>query len=161
MDNKNSQIFRMDENLIYFDYSSNVLLCKDIENKRTLWIKKIDDPGIINDVIEDDIRFFVAFESGEKSGVFLVLNKNDGSTLWDIPGRAYMYRIFLDYIYLIFIDDSEQFFLIKAAIQDGSLIWHHNVSQDLCGYIINPSVITLDYLNGHREKIDIETGSLV
>jgi outer membrane protein assembly factor BamB len=161
MDNKNSQIFRMDANLLYFDYSTNVLLCKDIENKRKLWIKKIDDPGIINDIVEDDNRFFVAFESGEKSGVFLAISKKDGSTLWDIPGRAYMYRIFLDYIYLIFIDDSGQFFLIKTAVRDGSLIWHHNVSQDLCGYIINPSVIILDYLNGHKEKIDIEKGSLI
>jgi len=161
MDNKNSQIFRMDANLIYFDYSTNVLLCKDIENKRKLWIKKIDDPGIINDVIEDDMRFFIAFESGEKSGIFLVLSKKDGSTLWDIPGRAYMYRIFLDYIYLIFIDDSERFFLIKAEISDGSLIWHHNVSEDLCEYVINPSGIVLNYLNGYREKIDIETGRII
>lgn len=161
MDSKNAQIFRMDANLLYFDYSSSVLLCRDIENKKKQWIKKIEEPGVINGIIEDNSRFFIAFESGDRSGVFFAISKKDGSTLWDIPGRAYMYRIFLDYIYLIFIDDSGLFYLIKAAIGDGSLIWHHNVSGDLCEYTINPSVLILDYLNGHRETIDIETGSII
>ncbi len=161
MDNKNSQIIRMDEHTLYFDCRSNVLLCKSIESGKKLWIKKIDDPGFLNGVIEDSSRFFIAFESGEKNGIFLTVNKNDGSTLWDIPGRAFLYRIFQDFIYLIFIDESENYFFIKVDILKGTIVWHHKVERDLCEYTINPSGIVLQYLSGKIEKIDIETGSMI
>lgn len=161
MDNNNSQIIRMDEHILYFDCRSSVLLCKNIESGKKLWIKKVDDPGLLNGVIEDSSRFFLAFEYGEMSGIFLTVNKNDGSTLWEIPGRAFLYRIFMDFIYLIFVDESDNYFFIKVDIFEGTIIWHHNVVADLCEYIINPSGILLQYLSGKTEKIDIETGCIV
>lgn len=161
MDNKNSQIIRMDEHILYFDCRSSVLLCKNIESGKKLWIKKVDDPGFLNGVIEDSSRFFIAFESGEMNGVFLTVNKDDGSTLWEIPGRAFLYRVFLDFIYLIFIDESGKYFFIKVDISGGTIVWHHNVAEDLCEYIINPSGLVLHYLSGKTEKIDIETGSII
>jgi len=158
MDNKNAQIFRMDEHVLYYDYHSGVLLCKSIESGRNLWIKKMEDPGIISGAIEDEDSFYIAFESGERSGVFLTLNKKDGATLWDIPGRAYLYRIFLDYIFLIFIDDAGTFFLLKVSVSEGTISWHHNVTEDLHEYVINREFLLLNYLSGKTEKIDIKTG---
>ena len=158
MDNKNEQIFRMDEHVLYYDYHSGVLLCKSIESGRNLWIKKMEDSGIISGAIEDEDSFYVAFESGERSGIFLTLNKKDGTTLWDIPGRAYLYRIFLDYIFLIFIDDAGTFFLLKVSLSEGAISWHHNVTEDLHEYVINREFLLLNYLSGRTEKIDINTG---
>lgn len=159
MDNKNAQIFRMDEHVLYYDYHSGVILCRSIESGRNLWIKKTEDSGIINGAIEDEKSFYIAFESGERSGIFLTLSKKDGSTLWDIPGCAYLYRIFLEYIFLIFIDDSGSFFLLKVSAAEGTIIWHHNVTEDLYEYVINKDYLLLKYSDGRIEKIDNESGT--
>lgn len=151
----------MNDFLLQYDCSSEILLCRSVSQDRKLWIKKIEDGGIILDVVDSDDRFFIAFEFGETGGQFLAVNKSDGKTLWFIPGRAYMYRIFGDHIFLIFIDGRGDYFFIKSSTKEGGILWHHPVSMELTGYTIRPDYISLEYSDGRKESIDTGTGELI
>jgi hypothetical protein len=158
MNKESIQRFELDKIILQYDYLTYSLLCRSIKEGKNLWIRKIEDGGYILDVNEDMDKIFLSIESDEKSGQFLVLNKKDGSTRWFIPGKAYMFRLFLSSVYLIFIDGDDNFFLIKASSEDGGKLWHHPVNDGLAAYTINNEVVTLKYIDGSTEFLNSSTG---
>lgn len=151
----------MNDFLLQYDFTASVLLCKSISAGKNLWIKKIEEGGIIPEVIEDDALFFMAFLYNDTDGLFLAINKSDGKTAWSIPGRAYMYRIFGEHIFLIFIDEEGKYFLIKSSCSAGGIIWHHEVDIDLSEYTIRNDYVSLVYSDGRREVLEMNTGNPV
>ncbi len=158
MDNANSFVFELTEHVIQYDFSTDIMLCRRISDNRNIWIRKVPDGGHLINAIEDDKMFYLAFESDEKSGIFLAVDRADGSTRWEIPGKSYLSQIFGEYLFLIFIDSKDDFYLIKVRRDDGSKIWHHPVLEDLYEYIIKRDSISLRYLDGRTEDVSLETG---
>jgi hypothetical protein len=154
----NIQRFELNDFLLQYDFTAGVLLCKSISLSKNLWIKKIEEGGIILDVIESDAIFFIAFEYNDTDGIFLAINRSDGKTAWFIPGRAYMYRVFGEFIFLIFIDEEGRYFLIKSSCAEGGIIWHHEVDIGLAEYTIRSDYLLLVYRDGRKEVLDMETG---
>ena len=161
MNKDNIQRFELSKLLLQYNLETYALLCKEKDNGKNLWIRKIEDGGFILDISEDNERIFIALESDDKSGQFLALKKIDGNIIWFIPGKAYMFRIFLDFVYLIFIDEDGNFFLIKVSAADGGKIWHYQVNEKLSSYTINKEIIELKYLDGNKEVLDSATGEPV
>jgi len=128
---------------------------------KNIWIRKIEDGGFIAGAVHDEDNFYISIESGDTSGQFIAINKTDGSTRWIIPGMAYMSQLYRDSIYLIFIDENEQFFLIKAKKADGSKVWHYQVDEELYQYTINRNRITLKYHDGRIDILNSESGFLL
>jgi outer membrane protein assembly factor BamB len=161
MNKDNIQRFELSKLLLQYNLETYALLCKEKDKGKNLWIRKIEDGGFILDIGEDNERIFIAIESGANSGQFSTLKKSDGNILWFIPGKAYMFRIFLDYVYLIFLDEYNNFFLIKAYVEDGRKIWHYKINEKLSSYTINEKIIELKYLDGNKEVLDSATGEPV
>lgn len=161
MNKESIQRFELSEHLLQYDYNTHTLLCRSLEEGKNLWIRKIEDGGFILDMNEDSDKIFISIESDEKRGQFLVLNKKDGTTSWFIPGKAYMFRLFLTSVYLIFVDGDNNFFLIKTETEDGTKIWHHPVNEGLSGYTINSEVVNLKYIDGSSETLCSSTGELL
>jgi outer membrane protein assembly factor BamB len=153
--------FELTDLVLQYDYQTHTLLCRNIDDGKNLWIRKIDDGGYILDVSGDKDRIFLSIEADEKSGQFLVLNKKDGLTEWSIPGKAYMFRLFLNYVYLIFVDGDDNFFLIKTSSDDGSKIWHHSVHDGLSEYKINNETVTLKYYDESVEILNSGSGEVI
>lgn len=149
----------MNDFLLQYDFDTGVLLCKSIPGAKNLWIKKIEEGGIILNIVEGDALFFIAFEYSDTDGLFLAVNRSDGKTAWSIPGRAYMYRIFGSFIFLIFIDEEGSYFLIKSSCSEGGIIWHHEVDIDLAEYTIRSDYVSLVYGDGRKEVLDMATGA--
>jgi outer membrane protein assembly factor BamB len=152
--------FELTHLILQYDYQTHTLLCRNIDDGKNLWIRKIGDGGYILDVSEDKDRIFLSIETDEKSGQFLVLNKKDGLTDWFIPGKAFMFRLFINAVYLIFIDGDDNFFLIKTSAEDGSKLWHHPVHDGLSGYTINNDTVTLAYYDGSIEVLNSSSGEI-
>lgn len=161
MDIKNSQIFNLEDHILYYDYLSGVLLCRRAGDKKNKWIKKIHDSGSLLDAIEDDNRIYLSFADCDKNGQFIVVDKEAGNTLWSIPGRSFLNQLYGDYIFLIFSDDNDVFYLLKVVRKDGSKIWHYPVHDGLIEYIIKRDSISLKYSDGTSENISMETGEPV
>jgi hypothetical protein len=161
MNKDNVQRFELSKLLLQYNLETYTLLCKEKDKGKNIWIRKIEDGGFILDAGEDNERIFIAIESGINSGQFLALKKSDGNIIWFIPGKAYMFRILLDFVYLIFIDEVNNFFLIKVSVEDGKKIWHYQVNEKLSSYIINKRIIELKYLDGNKEILDTTTGEPV
>jgi outer membrane protein assembly factor BamB len=153
--------FELTDLILQYDYIAHTLLCRNIDDGKNLWIRKIEDGGFILDVSEDKYRIFLSIETDEKSGQFLVLNKKDGLTDWFIPGKAFMFRLFLSSVYLIFIDGDDNFFLIRTSAEDGSKLWHHPVHDGLSGYTINNDTVTLAYYDGSIEVLNSGSGEII
>jgi len=157
--NKNTvQRFELADFLLQYNYETYILLCRNLKDGRNLWIRKIEDGGYILEVQEDGARIYIILESGEKSGLFLALRKTDGSTCWFIPGRAFMCRLFLDSVFLIFADEIDNFFLIKISADNGEKIWHHAVNTGLSHYTINSREVVLEYMDENVEILNSSTG---
>ena len=159
MSKESIQRFELTDHLLQYDYMTFSLLCRSINDGKNLWIRKIEDGGFILDVNEDDDKVFLSIESDGKRGQFLALNKRDGLTNWFIPGKAYMFRLYLDSVYLIFADGDDNFFLIKTASGDGSKLWHHPVNRGLTSYTINNEIVVLKYNDGSNEILSSSTGN--
>lgn len=155
------QRFELNEYLIQYDPETFILLCKSMPEGKNIWIRKIEDGGFIAGAVHDEDNFYISIESGDTSGQFIAISKADGSTRWLIPGRAYMFQLFHTSIYLIFIDDNEHFYLIKARTIDGSKAWHFQVDEDLYQYTINRDRITLKYHDGRVDILSSESGLLL
>jgi len=155
------QRFELNEHLIQYDPDTFILLCRRIPEGKNIWIRKIEDGGFIAGAVQDEDNFYISIESGDTSGQFIAINKTDGSTRWIIPGRAYMFQLFRDSIYLIFIDENEQYFLIKAKTDDGSKEWHYQVDEELYQYTINKDRITLKYHDGRIDILNSKSGFLL
>jgi len=69
-----------------------------------------------------------------------------------------MYRVFGEFIFLIFIDEQGRYFLIKSTCSSGGIIWHHEVDIDLAEYTIRNDYVSLVYGDGRKEVLDMETG---
>jgi len=158
MNKESIQRFELSDLLLQYDYNTYTLLCRSSGDGKNLWIRKIEDGGFILDMAEDRDKIFISIESDEKSGQFIVLNKKDGLTNWFIPGKSYMFRIFLNSVYIIFVDGDNNFFLIKADSEDGRKFWHHPVNEGLSAYTINKDVVTLKYIDGSTESLNSSTG---
>jgi hypothetical protein len=115
------------------------------------WNIKNRRRGFINVMVQDDENFYIAIEYDDKSGIFWAIGKEDGITKWTIPGKAYVYEVFDNYLYLIFIDNNDIYYLIKVNSSDGSKVWYHEVDIDLHRYSINRQRVLLEYLDGRVE----------
>lgn len=161
MDKGLLQRFEFNEYLIQYDPGTFILLCRRMPEGKNIWIRKIEDGGFIAGAVHDEDNFYISIESGDTSGQFIAISKTDGSTRWLIPGRAYMFQLFNGSIYLIFIDDNERFYLIKAKTIDGSKDWHYQVDDCLYQYKINKDRITLKYHDGRVDILCSESGLLL
>ncbi|MCL1864667.1 MAG: hypothetical protein FWF73_02520 [Spirochaetes bacterium] len=160
--NKNTiQRFELSKLLLQYNLETYSLLCKEKDEGKNLWIRKIEDGGFILDAGEDSERIFIAVESGDNRGQFLALKKTDGNVIWFIPGKAYMFRVFLNSVYLIFLDEDNNYFLIKVYVEDGSKIWYYRINEKLSSYTINNNVVKLKYLDANEEILDSATGELL
>jgi outer membrane protein assembly factor BamB len=155
------QRFELNEYLIQYDPDTFILLCRRMPEGKNIWIRKIEDGGFIAGAVHDEDNFYISIESGEMSGQFIAINKTDGSTRWIIPGKAYLFQLFQDSIYLIFVDENEKFYLIKAKTEDGSKEWHYQVDEELFQYTINRDRITLKYQDGRIDILNSKSGFLL
>ncbi|HON77889.1 MAG TPA: hypothetical protein PK544_05325 [Spirochaetota bacterium] len=162
MDRTTTQFFPLGEVTLYFDFSKSVLMCKSSSgDDQKLWAKKIPDVVLIDNIIEDDEKYYVACEYSEKDGMFLALAKDDGTTQWYIPGRSHLQVLYEGFLYLIFIDERERYYFIKVEIQEGRKIWHHEVEIDLSEYRFSKTGIELQYKSGRTEVLSFKTGDVL
>jgi len=143
---------------LYFDLEKSILISTTKNNGKKKWIKKINDIYSVNSIIEDSNKYYISCETDETSGQFLAISKQDGTTCWFIPGKSYLHILFNKYLYIIFIDDNNMYFLIKVDINDGSKIWHHKVRQNLEEYSFTKERILLQYSSGKNEILSPLTG---
>lgn len=162
MDRSTSQFFTLKDVTLLFDFSRSVLMCKSSSgDDQKLWAKKIPEVMCIDNIIEDDDKYYVACEYSEKDGMFLALAKDDGTTQWYIPGRSHLQVLFEGFLYLIFIDEREHYYFIKVEIQEGRKIWHHEVGIDLNEYSFSKTGIELRYKSGRTEVLSFKTGEVL
>jgi len=135
-----------------------MLLCRDSNSGKNIWIKKISDISQIDTVIEDSSRYYIACETDDIKGYYLAIDKETGSTNWFIPGKAYFHIVYNKDLYIIFTDEKSDFYLLKVDCSDGKKIWHRRVDNDLCEYSFSPEGITLKFVSGKQEKISALTG---
>jgi hypothetical protein len=142
-----------------WDPDKSIVTCRDKgEVRRKIWIKKIADAGFVTSVIEDGERYYLACESGDSQGTFLCVDRENGETLWYIPGRSFLQVVYEGFLYMIFIDEQGAYFLLKIDRADGSSVWHHRVDMDLCEYRFSTRRIRLFYESGREEILDGATG---
>ncbi|HOK02391.1 MAG TPA: hypothetical protein PLA51_07260 [Spirochaetota bacterium] len=155
------QKFEFDSYTVVYNPENFSILCKRQPENKNIWIIKIDEGGFINGIVHDDENFYIAIEYDDKSGIFWAIGKEDGITKWTIPGKAYVYEVFDNYLYLIFIDNNDIYYLIKVNSSDGSKVWYHEVDIDLHRYSINRQRVLLEYLDGRVEILSSATGDLI
>lgn len=161
MDYSESIIFERGLNTLFFQPVRCILLCRDTETGKNIWVKKIEDITSVIDITEDDNRYYVAFEKDYSHGEFHALGKQNGKTVWDIPGKCFLQKIFRGFLYMIFIDEKSNFHLLKVDTETGHPIWNHSVDEDLYEYHIKKYSIILRYGSGKIERIDPETGKII
>lgn len=158
IDTSRGQTFHLKNKTVEFDSGKSILLCRDSFKNKNLWAKKIVDVSSIDDIMEDETHLFVNCMKDEKSGQYLALDKENGSTVWYIPGRSFLNVIFEAFVYLIFIDNHEKYFLIKVDKNTGTKIWFHEIRDDLKEYSFRSSQIVLKYESGATERLSPHTG---
>ena len=151
--------FQMQETWLQFEPEKSILLCRARDDAgKKLWAKKIPDALHIDNVLEDDARYYLAVEFDETSGQFLALSKEGGNTFWFIPGKSFLQLLYQGSLYFIFIDQQDEHYLIKVNPVNGSKFWHHRVEQDLREYLFLKKTVELRYASGRREFLSLETG---
>jgi hypothetical protein len=159
--NLNVQIFSLSASQMRFDMEKSLLLCRDLEGKKTFWIKKLNEISRISGVIEDGDRYFLSCEMEGTTGRFIALFREDGKTAWFIPGRSFLQVFHKNFLYIIFIDSEEDYYLLKTETRNGETVWHHKVESDLCQYSIGDERIVLVYGSGKTEELRSDTGKPV
>jgi outer membrane protein assembly factor BamB len=154
-----SETFRMKDGILCYSSDKSMLLCKEPNSSKNLWIKKIPDVTHIDNVIDDSSNYYIACETDDVRGYFLALNKKTGSTEWFIPGKAYFQIVYGDFLYAIFLDEKGLFYFLKIDRADGKKIWHRRIDDDLFEYSFLPERILLKYESGKTEKISPLTGA--
>jgi hypothetical protein len=158
-ENLDARTFRMRSGTLVYDPVKSILLCRSGKDEnRKLWARKINDINRISGIIEDDKKYYIACESGENNGRFIAVMKNSGRTAWFIPGKSFLQIIFGGFLYLIFIDETGDYYLIRVEREKGQSKWHHRVSPDLSEYRFSGRQIELIYSSGEREIISPSTG---
>ncbi|TAL35275.1 MAG: hypothetical protein EPN93_10775 [Spirochaetes bacterium] len=151
--------FDLQNATLSWDPEKSIVTCREKgEVHRKVWIKKLEDAGFLTSVIEDGARYYLACESGESQGTFLCVDRENGETLWDIPGRSFLQVVYEGFLYMIFVDEQGAYFLLKIDRADGSSVWHHRVDEDLCEYRFSTRRIRLYYSSGREEVLDGATG---
>ncbi len=161
MEQAYSQNFELGARTLHYDCGKYILLCKDSNSGKNLWIKKISDISQIDTVIEDSSRYYIACETDDIKGYYLAIDKGTGSTEWFIPGKAYFQVVYKGSLYLIFTDEKNEFFFLKVDCSDGKKIWHYRISNDLCEYSFSGDRIILKFESGKQEKISTLTGTVI
>ncbi len=161
MDRTRSVTYQLQDHLIVYDFIDGVLLCRRLGDKKNLWIKKIYERTSLEEIVEDEERFYLSFADSEREGQFLVLERDTGYSVWTVPGRPFFNQLYGDYVFLIFSDEKGNFYLLKMDRKNGDKIWHHAVSEGLCQYAIKRESISLTYKDGTKEEIAMETGKLL
>ncbi|PKL40029.1 MAG: hypothetical protein CVV44_07375 [Spirochaetae bacterium HGW-Spirochaetae-1] len=159
----NHQTFNSGEFFLQFDMDKSILLCKirhDSKDK-ILWAKKLNDIYCLLDILEDRDRFYVACEINDLDGKFIALDKSTGTTAWFIPGRPYFQTQFDQSLFIIFIDASHAYYLLRVDSEKGAALWHHRIEEDLCEYSFNSSRILLQYRSGRTEKLNPLSGKMI
>jgi len=145
-----------DANLFYYADRS-ILVCRS-KAQQKMWAKKIYDIESIYNALEDNGKFYLSCDSGEKSGQFLAIHKKTGSTAWFIPGKTFLQILFEKFLYLIFVDENDCYFLLKVNQSKGETLWHHKVKEDLKEYAINKNRVKLVYSSGMIEILSSASG---
>jgi hypothetical protein len=84
--NLNLQTFSLSDCQMRFDMEKSLLLCRDHEEKKTFWIKKLNEIRRISGITEGGDKFFLSCEMEGNTGRFIALFREDGKTAWFIPG---------------------------------------------------------------------------
>ncbi len=151
--------FELKDSVLSYDPEKSLVVCRTRgEDRRNIWIKKLEDTGRVTRVLEDDERYFLACEYGEAEGTFLALDRESGATAWYIPGRSFLQVVYEGHLFMIFIDEHGAYFLIKVECAGGTSVWHHRVESDLAEYRFNPRRIRLFYESGREETLNSITG---
>ncbi len=161
MDYSETIIFEKGEHTLFFDPVRAILLCRETGSGRNIWVKKVENIFDVTEITEDDLLYFVAFERDYNHGEFHAIEKLNGTTVWNIPGRCFLQKIHMDYLYTIFIDEENRFYLLKINPENGDPLWHHQVDADLSEYHIKKHSIILRYSSGIIERIDPENGQMI
>ncbi len=152
----------MERAALRYDFDKSTMLCLDkVDISKKIWIKKLNNITHISNIIEDNKKYYVACESGDINGQFIALSKEDGSTKWFIPGKSFLQVIFKGSLYLIFIDENNEYYLLKVRRDNGNTTWHHRVDKDLFEYSFSKNKINLSYLSKKKELLSIRTGKIV
>lgn len=145
--------FDCKETLIVFHPEKHAILCIGRQDGRKLWAKKLHEPARIQNVLFDENFYYIACTMGDTQGMFLSLSKSNGSTVWLIPGRTFLEVLYQEYLYLIFVDEHEQYFLIKVECGGGSTVWFREIDSDLYYYHFKDDGIAFHYASGKKEMI--------
>ena len=156
-----SQNYRMEKFELRFDADKAILLCSSNESGKRQWAKKLNSIYAIGSVIEDNACFYISCESSDITGKYMALNKADGSTVWFIPGKAFMNVLFEGFLFLIFSDENNDFYMLKVDKKTGAKIWHHRVGNDLAEYSISRERILLTYGSGNKERLSLSKGAII
>ncbi len=161
MEIKNNQVFDFKEKKLEFETDKSILLCRNSKTNRNIWARRINDVNSIEDAIDDRDTFYLNCIKDEKSGQFIALHKSSGETAWLIPGRSFLQLLFDNFLYIIFIDEKDKFFLIKVDKVTGSKLWFHEVDSDLSEYSIRQDRIMLKYGSGKTDRLSPATGKKI
>ena len=145
--------FNCNDTALVFNDEMCAIVCVTQPEGRKLWVKKFTEPVAIQNVLFDDAFYYVACRTGEAEGMFLSLVKSNGFTRWFIPGRTFLEVLYDGFLYLIFVDEQDRFFLIKVNCEDGSKVWHQQIDDDLYYYHFKDEGIILHYASGKKEMI--------
>ncbi len=152
--------FTMTDDVLDFDGTKKILVCQGLKTGAKRWAAKIQDIIAVDDIIEDGDHYYCSCVSDINTGYYLALRKENGETRWFIPGRAFFHAVFMNDLYVIFIDAGETFYLLKIDRGDGSKKWHHRVSDDLASYSFIGGRLVLEYASGRSERINLIDGSV-
>jgi hypothetical protein len=150
----------MEDAILNFNPETSILLCQSKFNGKKHWVKKLNDLYVSN-ILEDNKRYYVVCDSGEINGQFLAVKKENGTTSWFIPGKSFLHVFYKGFLFLIFADENNRFYLLKAYVSNGKSAWFHPVDPDLFEYIFANDKIKLKYISGKTESLSIKTGKLI
>jgi outer membrane protein assembly factor BamB len=153
-----SQTFEMRNRKLVYDPVKSILLCRAKNDGKKLWAKKVAEIHSIVSIIEDNEKFYVSGESGEKSGQFLAVYKENGKAGWFIPGLSFMQVLYGGFLYLIFVDEKDEYYLLKVRKDNGKTVWYYQVENDLFEYRFKNQKIRLYYRSNKVETISIVSG---
>lgn len=156
----NIQSFELQKACLKYDLDKSILSCINKSEKK-IWVKKLNSVDFIADIIEDKSKYYIACGAGsedddsDRIGQFIALNKKTGETEWFIPGKPFLNIIAYDYLFAIFADEDENFYLLKINPKDGTSGWNHPVDRDLKEYSFAKNRIFLKYASGREESLPV------
>lgn len=145
--------FTCNDTTILYNPDKCTLLCVSNPDGKKLWVKKLSEPVAIQNVLCDDLFYYIACRIGDTHGMFLTVARSNGSTMWFIPGRTFLEVLYNGFLYLIFVDEDDRYFLIKVEREEGAKLWYQQIDSDLYYYHFKDDGILLHYASGKKEKI--------